>query len=212
MVNLLLLPFRGIVWLFLGLLCSLPWVILLLPLTGQYWLPYVLSHSLEKTTHAIWRIEKAKINPFSGEFDFCDVAIENPSNFYSSDGIKIKNIHCKLEMLSFFSNTIHINELKIGCQKLCSIKQGTENNLKTLEYMLSKFFKKKCIIDCLKFDFNGLVASRCYDRNGVHSSEYFTRSSYTFSSVCSDADLANINTTSLQKVYNTIGRLFNERN
>ena len=216
MISFFLLPFRGLVWLVLGSIFSLPWLIVLLPLTTNYWLPPVLSYGFYHRTHAVCNIEKADINWVAGEIVLEGVSIFNASEFHGSDCMKFGNIHGKLELPSLFGERLHINELSFDCHQLCFMKQNGNHNFRNLGNLFSGNFKKDFIIDNLIFNFNGFVSIKSYDMMFVRSSELFTKKNFTFTNVCRDVKAGQklgLNSfQSLESVYNTLGTLFkNER-
>ena len=216
MINLFLLPFRGLIWLILGTIFSLPWLVVLLPVTTHYWLPYALSYGFEYKTQAPCKIASVNINWTEGEITFKDVAIFNRSDFHSADCMKFKSIKCKLELASLLSSCIHIKEMQFACHQMSCIKQNGSHNFLHLGKLFSVESKKNFIIDRLTFNFNGFVAIKSYDATFVRSSEFFMKKNFVFANVCRDTQqgqmLRSDPVQSLESVYNTLGTLFkNER-
>ena len=216
MINFFLLPFRGLIWLVLGSIFSLPWLIVLLPLTTSHWLPQALSYGFYHKTHATCSIEEANINWTTGEIILKDVSIFNASEFHGSDCMKFGNIHGKLDLGSLLGEYLHINELSFDCHQLCFTKQNGHHNFRNLGNLFSGNFKKSFVIDNLIFNFNGFVSIKSYDMTFVRGSEFFTKKNFTFTNVCRDTKACQklgLNSfQSLESVYNTLGTLFkNER-
>ncbi|MGX8716569.1 MAG: hypothetical protein ACSW8C_01100 [bacterium] len=216
MINFFLLPFRGLVWLVLGSIFSLPWLIVLLPLTTSYWLPQVLSYGFEYKTHAKCDIDQANINWVTGEIILKDVSVFNPTEFHTADCMKFGTIRCKLEPLSLLGSYLHIRELSFDCRQMSFIKQNSSNNFLSFGRLFAGNSKRNFIIDNLNFNFNGFVTIKSYDMMFVRGSEFFTKKNFTFSNVCRDVQigqkLSSDPIQSLESVYNTLGTLFkNER-
>ena len=216
MINLFLLPFRGLVWLILGSIFSLPWLIILLPVTTHYWLPYALSYGFEYKTQALCKIESADINWIKGEIILSNVSVFNSSNFHSADCMKFKTIKCQLDPVSFFGPYMHINEIAFDCHQMSFIKQNGNNNFISLGRLFSGEGKKNFIVDTLTFNFNGFISIKSYDATFVRNSEFFIKKNFVFSNVCRDTQQGQIVRSdpvqSLESVYNTLGTLFkNER-
>lgn len=216
MISVFLLPFRGIIWLVLGSLFSLPWLIILLPVTSGYWLPYALSYVFEYKTQASCKIEKANINLLTGELALKNVSVFNASEFNTADCVRFKTIHCKLDFRSFLGSCPHVKELSFDCQRLSLIKQRGRNNFQTLEQLFAGCSKKNFVIDSLKFNFDGFVTVKNYDLISVRGIEFFTKKNFTFANVCRDIpldqDLRPGAMQSMESVCNTLGTLFkNER-
>lgn len=216
MINLFLLPFRGLIWLALGSVFSLPWLIILLPITTHYWLPHALSYGFEYKTKAPCKIEKANIDWISGKITLENVTIFNSANFYTSDCMQFKNIQCELDWMSLLGTFLHIKALSFDCNQMSFIKQNNRNNFLPLGKLFAGRTKKNFIIDELRFNFNGFVAIKSYDNIFVHGSEFFTKKNFTFSNVCRDIQQGQILREDpiqpIESVYNTLGTLFkNER-
>lgn len=219
MVNLMLLPFRGLVWLIMGCVFSLPWLLILLPVTISSWLPFGLSHGVEKLTGFPCNIEKAEVNLMSGEITLHNVVLSNPDGFYSSDFLKFKKIDMILSWRSLFGSTITLQKLNLDCVHMCSLTQGTVNNLQRLCENLTKktgerAFKKGCLLEDFCFNFKGLISLRMY-MGFVRTKEFLTQKNFTYSNVCLNvpADqkemLPSTQTQTFENVYNSISTLFN---
>lgn len=211
MINLILLPFRGILWLILGCICTLPWLIIVAPLTNNYWLPTALSIYWEKQFGFPCRIGSTNINIIKGQVDLNDIVISNPNEFASGDFLKIKQIQCKLEPLSCFQNVIKISELNIEISQFASIQQNKTNNLQKLceqfNHITSTRNKKGWHIASTKLSFKGLASLRNYNHS-IFTSEAFITKNFNFSNICistSEAFNGNLLThTSLESVYTNI--------
>lgn len=212
MINLILLPFRGLVWLVLGSIFSLPWLIILLPVTTNYWLPYALSYGFEHKTQALCKIEKANANWMSGEISLEDVSIFNTPGFHSTDCMRFKNIQCKLDLVSIFGLCFHIKEISFDCYRMSFVKQNGSNNFIPLGKLFAGNSKKAFIIDDLRFNFNGFVSIKSYDATFVRGTEFFTKKNFSFSNICNDVQLGQTlradPVISVESVYNSLGTLF----
>ena len=213
MINLFLLPFKGIIWLILGVVCSLPWLVVLGPVTVKYWGPKVLSIWVEHKTQFPCRIGSLDFNWTSGDVVLTDVTISNPAEFYSSDFLKFKKIGINLSYTSLFQKTILIHNLDLECKQIVSVDQHV-NNLSTLMGPLSsESDTKRCLIQSLKFSFSGFVGIRSYSGHIVQSVEFFRSKTMSFSNVywgLSD-DFAykfSDGSYSLEKVYQSLRTLF----
>ena len=132
MISLILLPFRGIFWLISGCLCTLPWLLIVAPLTINYWLPTALSIHCEKQLGFPCRIGSTNVNLMKGQMDLNDIVVSNPNEFASNDFLKIKQIHCKVEPFSYFQGVVKITELNVEISQFASIQQNKMNNLQKL--------------------------------------------------------------------------------
>ena len=216
MINFFLLPFRGLVWLVLGSIFSLPWLIILLPVTTSYWLPYALSYGFEHKTQAECKIEKANVNLVTGEINLKNVSILNSSDFHTADCMKFRTIQCKLDLMSLLSGCAHIREMSFDCYQMSFVKQNGSNNFLPLGKLFSGGSKGNFIIDDLVFSFSGFVSIKSYDVAFVRSVEFFAKKNFSFSNVCRDVQqgqsLRVDPVMSIESVYNTLGTLFkNER-
>lgn len=212
MINLVLLPFRGIIWLMLGCLFTLPWLIIVAPFTANYWLPPVLSFYLEKQSKFPCRIESTNINFVKGQVNLNDVVISNPNEFSSSDFLKIKQIQLQLDLLSIFQPIVKIADLNVEVSQFSVIQQNTINNLqkfcKFLNGSSSGTKKKKgWYIASAKLTFKGITSFRNYTHS-IHTSEAFITKNFNFSNICintSSVFKENLtNSTTLESVYTNI--------
>ena len=211
MISFLLLPFRGLVWLTLGVVFSLPWLVILTPLLTPYWVPKAVSLWVEKNTGFNCHVGSAEVKYITGELTFSDVTISNPSNFYSSDFIKFKKVRVSFDMVSLFREFININELEISGTQLVSVDQNSNNIQLFCEKLGSNFMKKGYVIRKLSFNFYGLVSLRSYAKT-QQSLETISKQNFYFSNVCwnvSDMYKMNLGTTcSLEDVYKKVSHLF----
>lgn len=214
----MLLPFRALIWLILGCVFSLPWFVILLLITIQSWLPFGLSYGLEKLTGFPCKIQKADVKLISGEITLHGITLSNPDGFYSSDFLKFKTIDLALNWHSLLSNTLILNKLNMECVHMCSLKQGSVNNLQLLCENIAKkttgntTLNKGCLIEDFRFNFKGLVSLRSY-MGFVRSNEFITQKNFAYSNVCLNVPEKQkenlINTKTFETVYNAIGGLFN---
>lgn len=211
MINLILLPFRGILWLILGCICTLPWLIIVAPVTNNYWLPAALSIYWEKQLGFPCRIGSTNINIIKGQVDLKDVVIFNPNEFASGDFLKIKQIQCKLEPLSCFQNVIKISELNVEISQFASIQQNKTNNLQKLCEQFNRNTptknKKGWHIASAKLTFKGIASLRSYNHS-IFTSEAFITKNFNFSNICINTSAAFngslLTHTSLESVYTNI--------
>jgi|GEM_PF-4844768 len=217
MVNLMLLPFRGLIWLVLGCVFSLPWLLILLPLTIQSWLPFGLSYGIEKLTGLPCKIEKAEVKMMEGEITLHNVVLSNPEGFYSSDFLKFKKVDMALNWLSLLNPTITLRKLNLDCIHMCSLMQGSVNNLQVLcenfaRKAGSRILNKGCLIEDFSFNFKGLVSLRMYV-GSVRTSEFLTQKNFSYTNVCLNVPEKQkdelINYQTFESVYNNIDTLFN---
>ncbi len=216
MINFFLLPFRGLMWLLLGSIFSLPWLIILLPVTTDHWLPYALSYGFECKTKALCKIGKATVNWARGDIELKDVSIFNSQDFHTADCMKFRTIKCKLEPISLLGTCVHVKEMEIDCHQMCFVKQNGSNNFLPLGKLFSGSSKKNFIIDNLIFSFKGFVSIKSYDVTFVRSVEFFAKKNFSFSNVCRDVQegqtLRADPVQSVESAYNVLGSLFkNER-
>jgi len=207
----LLLPFKGLVWLVLGVIFSLPWLVILAPLSTPYWVPKAISIWVERNTGFNCHVGSADIKWANGELDLSDVLISNPSRFYSSDFVKFKKIRISFDMVSLFKEFININELEMNVTQLVSVNQNDNNIQLFCENLGNNFSRKGCIIQSFSFNFDGLVSLRSYTKT-EQSLGVISKQNFYFSNVCwnvSDMYRTNLGTTnSLEDVYKKIGHLF----
>lgn len=216
MIDLLLLPFRGLIWLVLGSIFSLPWLIIALPFTTNYWLPHALSYGFECKTHALCKIEKASIDWKSSEITLRNVSIFNPSDFNTADCMKFRTIQFQLDLTSLLGACIHVTEMSFDCQQMNFVKQNNVHNFLALGKLFSGDKRRNFIVDSLNFKFKGFVSIKSYDSTFVRSMEFFTQKNFSFSNVCNNVQFGQSISTdpvrSLESVYNVLGTLFkNER-
>lgn len=212
MVSLLLLPFRGLLWLVLGLICSLPWLIILAPFSLPYWVPKALPAWVEKKTGFGCHIREADVEWTRGEITLKDVAIFNPNDFYSSDFLKFKNIHISIDLLSLLKNVVQVQTLNMDCTQFVSINQRGNHNLQLFCERIGGICSKKgYVVQKFSFNFQGLLSSRNYSQQVV-SSGALCKKNFYFSNVCwnlSDVYQQTLNSTcSLEDVYNRLNSLF----
>lgn len=213
MVNLFLLPFRGIVWLLLGLLCSLPWFFLALPLTTQYWLPKALSIWFETKTQFPCHIEAAKIDWKDMKLSCENVTVMNPKGFVSSDFLHFPKIDCSFVALSFLKETIYISDLSVECSRMISVNQ-THNNLSLLYERFTNSptkAKKSILIESFNFDFKGVTSTQNYART-ISCETFWSKHAFHFKNVClnlSPAQQQVLNeSTTVESVYTNLLSLF----
>lgn len=216
MINIILLPFRGLIWLVLGTIFSLPWLIVLLPFTTNYWLPHALSYGFEHKTQASCKIESANADWLTGEIILKNVTIFNTHGFTTSDCLKFRTIKFKVDPKSFLGSYIRIKEMVFDCHQMSFVQQNGSNNFLALGKLFSGESSKNFIVDDLIFSFNGFISIKKYDAMFVRSSEFFTKKNFGFSNVCRDIQkgqaLRPEGVQSIETVYNTLGTLFkNER-
>ena len=185
MINLMLLPFRGLVWLVLGCIFSLPWLLILLPVTISTWLPLGLSYGLEKLTGFPCKIEKAEVKMIEGEITLHNVILSNPEGFYSSDFLKFSKVDISLNWTSLLSSTVTLR---------------------------TDVFNKGCLIEDFGFNFKGLISLRMY-MGSVRANEFLLQKKFSYTNVCLNVPEKQkellLNTQSFENVYNAIGSLFN---
>ncbi len=213
MINLILLPFRGIIWLMLGCLFTLPWLIIVVPFAANYWLPPVLSFYLEKQSEFPCRIGSANINFVKGQVNLNDIVISNPNEFSSGDFLKIKQMQCKLEPLSIFQPIVKIADLNIEVSQFSAVQQNTMSNLQKFckifndQHSLDIKSKKGWYIASAKLTFKGITSFRSYT-NSIHTSEAFITKNFNFSNICvntSSVFKENLtNFTTLESAYTNI--------
>ena len=212
MINLILLPFRGVLWLILGCICTLPWLLIIAPLTTNYWLPTALSIYCEKQLGFPCRIGNTSVNLIKGQIDLKDIVISNPSEFASGDFLKIKQIQCKLEPLSCFQSIIKLSELNMEISQFASIQQNKINNLQKLCERLNcsnatTKSKKGWHIASAKLTFKGIASLRNYTHS-IFTSEAFITKHFNFTNICINTphtfQESLLNTTSLESVYTNI--------
>ena len=165
MKTLLLLPFRGLLWLLLGLLCSSVWLLIAAVFTTSYWLPPALSWLWEIKTQFPCRIESAKIEWWEGKICLKNVTLCNPIAFSSADAATFSKIECRFDWLSLPKQTVHIGELYFFGTKLASIEQNENNNWAMLNRMLHAHKKqptKGVWVETLRIDFDGVIARHRY--------------------------------------------------
>lgn len=217
MINLMLLPFRGLVWLVLGCIFSLPWLLILLPITISTWLPFGLSYGLEKLTGFPCKIEKAEVKMIEGEITLHNVVLSNPEGFYSSDFLKFSKVDISLNWTSLLSSTITLRKLNLNCVHMCSLTQGSINNLQQLcgnftKKTGGKTFNKGCLIEDFGFNFKGLISLRMY-MGSVRTNEFLVQKKFSYTNVCLNVPEKQkellLNTQTFENVYNSIGSLFN---
>ena len=215
MKTLLLLPFRGLLWLALGLLCSSVWLPVAALLTTSYWLPPTLSRLWEMKTDFPCKIGSAKIDWFSGKICLKDVTLYNPTAFASSDMAGFSVIECRFNWLSLPKQTLHIEELNFFGTKLASAEQDGNNNWTMLNRMLNTHGKqpaKGILVENLRFTFDGIVARHSY-RGTPTISVAQRRQSFAFSNLCVNVPpdvRENLSRPcDLKDVYGECGHLFN---
>lgn len=217
MINLMLLPFRGLIWLVLGCIFSLPWLLILLPITISSCLPFGLSYGIEKLTGCPCKIEKAEVSLMSGEIALHNVVLSNPNSFYSSDFLKFKKIDMTLNWMSLLGSMITLQRLNLDCVHMCFLTQGSINNLQRLCENLARkteggVFNKGCLIENFCFNFKGIISLRTY-MGFIRAKEFLTQKNFIYSNVCFNIPesqkemLPKVQT--IENVYNTIGSLFN---
>ena len=213
MKTLLLLPFRGLLWLILGLLCSSVWLLIAALFTTSYWLPPTLSWLWEMKTDFPCKIESAKIDWFGGKICLKNVTLYNPTSFLSSDMASFSKIECRFDWLSLSKQTLHIDELNFFGTKLASIEQSENHNWAMLNRHLNTHEKqptKGVWVENLRFTFDGMVAHHSYRGTSTVSVTKRTRS-FEFSNLCINVPKdvrKNLNQPcTLQTVYGECGRL-----
>ena len=165
MKTLLLLPFRGLLWLFLGLLCSSVWLLIAALFTTSYWLPPMLSWLWELKTNFPCKIESAKIEWWKGKICLKNVTLYSPTPFFSSDMASFSEIECRIDWLSLPKQTLHVDELHFFGTKLASIEQSENNNWMMLNRHLNTYEKqspKGVWMEHLRFTFDGIVSHHSY--------------------------------------------------
>ncbi len=212
MINLILLPFRGIFWLISGCICTLPWLLIIAPLTTNYWLPTALSIYCEKQLGFPCRIGSTHINLLKGQIGLNDIVISNPNEFTSGDFLKIKQVQCKVEPLSCFQEIIKISEFNMEISQFVSIQQNKTNNLQKLCEHLNRSTsttknKKGFHIASAKLTFKGIASLRNYTHS-IFTSEAFITKNFNFTNICINTPnmfKENLmDATSLESVYTTI--------
>ena len=212
MINLILLPFRGIFWLISGCLCTLPWLLIVAPLTTNYWLPTALSIYCEKQLGFPCRIGSTNVNLMKGQINLNDIVISNPSEFASGDFLKIKQIQCKVDPLSCFQGIVKLSELNMEISQFASIQQNKMNNLQKLCEHFNRSnattkSKKGWHIASVKLTFKGVASLRNYTHS-IFTSEAFITKNFNFTNICINTpNMFNeslMNTTSLESVYTNI--------
>lgn len=212
MMNLILLPFRGILWLISGCICTLPWLLIVAPLTTNYWLPTALSIYCEKQLGFPCRIGSTDVNFIKGQVDLNDIVISNPSEFASGDFLKIKQMHCKIEPWSCFQGIIKISELNMEISQFASIQQNGINNLQKLcEHFnrsnLTTKSKKGWHIASARLTFKGVASLRNYSHS-IFTSEAFITKNFNFANICINTPTmfkeSLMSNTSLESVYTNI--------
>jgi len=212
MINLILLPFRGIFWLISGCICTLPWLLIVAPLTTNYWLPTALSIYCEKQFGFPCRIGSTSVNLIKGQVNLNDIVISNPSEFASGDFLKIKQIQCKVEPFSCLQKLVKITELNVEISQFASIQQNKMNNLQKLCEHFNRSSsttksKKGWYIASAKLTFKGIASLRNYSHS-IFTSEAFITKNFNFANICintpsmfQDSLMSN---TSLESVYTNI--------
>ena len=186
MKTLFLLPFRGLLWLVLGILCSSFWLLLLALFTITYWLPPTLSYFWEAKTHFPCKIHSVDIEWLNGKISLQDVTLYNPSSFSSTDAAHFSKIECRFDWLSLPKDTLHIYELNFDGTKLASITQQEKTNWRMLQqaFHLPEPNPSKGIwIESLRFALDGIVA--CHRYQGTPSVSAFRQKRFFhLSNVC----------------------------
>ena len=213
MKTFLLLPFRGLLWLLLGLLCSSVWLLIAAIFTTSYWLPPTLSWLWEIKTDFPCKIESAKIDWWKGKICLKNVTLYNPTPFFSSDMASFSKIECRFDWLSLPKQTLHIDELNFFGTKLASVEQGENSNWMMLNRHLNTHEKqptKGVWVENLRFTFDGIIAHHSYRNPPTVSVTKRTRS-FEFSNLCVNVpqNVRNLlyHPCDLRDVYGECGRL-----
>lgn len=215
MFGLILLPFRGLIWLFQGIICSLPWLVIILPATVHYWLPYVISYRFEKNTSFPCRVGSADVNLLEGKVTLKNVVVYNSPDFNSSDFLKLKEIRCTVTLTSLFQQTLQLQDLHIICNNITSVMQSGVNNLQSFCEHCKVDTNKGFLIKDFSFEMDGWVDLRNYGTRQANAVAVATQNSFKFENLCINAsaavkqDLLD-STSSLEQVYEKLNTLFSK--
>jgi hypothetical protein len=77
-------------------------------------------------------VDKVSVSPFSGEGSIGGIRVRNPEGFESEYAAVIDRLDISLDLLSVFSDTIRVHEIKVEGPLLSVIQKVPENNLRIL--------------------------------------------------------------------------------
>ncbi len=229
-INLLLLPFRGLWSLFTGLLLSLPiWIIVGL-CTVNFWLPSAIHHWIYYKTGFFCQVGSCNVNLMKGDVEFKDIILNNSKDFRSSDWIKLDEISCHFSLLQFFQKTVLIDQMTWKIRSFLSVNEGEKNNL---QQFVANYFKNKSpntvtkeaspkwlskafVIEQLTVSVDGNIGIRYYTLDKVLAQENILHKRHSFSNVCLNVpptERRNLGeTTSLETVYTNLISIFPTNN
>jgi|GEM_PF-374540 hypothetical protein len=94
-----------------------------------YFLPPILTSTLEKRTGFSVKVEKLSIDPFRNRVEFTGLVITNPPSFSRPDFVEVRSFHAMAQLDTFFTDRLVIDDGEIDVARVALIRnsEGTIN-------------------------------------------------------------------------------------
>ena len=98
-------------------------------LAWMIFLPVIVQRELRTITGFDFHVEVLTANPLTGNVTVRGLTASNPATFPKPEFVELRELHADVNMFSWFSNRIVINELDVNTTKIVLIRQrdGTSN-------------------------------------------------------------------------------------
>jgi hypothetical protein len=98
-------------------------------LAWMFFLPRVVEHELRAITGFDVRLAVLKADPFTGRVVVRGLTAKNPPSYPSPDFFELRELRADVNLFSFFSDRIVVNELDVNTAKVALVRQhdGTSN-------------------------------------------------------------------------------------
>jgi hypothetical protein len=131
------------------------------------------------------------VNLGNGTFVFNDVVINNPNDYSSADGLKIRELSCKMPLYRLFKQMVTIEHLTMDFSGFTSVCYQGQNNLDQFidqlrgSFIVTKFLSQKgFLIHTLNVKFTGVVGIRHYHPEGIRLQDFALSKISASSEVC----------------------------
>jgi hypothetical protein len=94
-----------------------------------YFLPSILTSTLEKRTGFSVKVDKLSIDPFRNRVQFSGLVISNPSSFARAEFVEVRSFRANAQLDTFFTDRLVIDDGEIDVARVALIRnsEGTLN-------------------------------------------------------------------------------------